>query len=880
MGTITGIVRDTQENPVPGANVSLVYKKALVGYNGGVAVQNKRQFVADANGLVSMANLVPGDYDFYVSIVANDNTTLTILQAGTMRVLEQATQTWENAITETVGTITPTVLQQAIDAKDAAEAAEAALATVAYERAQLFSGVQGQSDYSIITPVTRADEVQLYRNGQKLRPTSDYTVPEPGVLRLDPAIDVRSDDRFQYLTTTRSTLPPDTPFTFDTWAELEAEIAENGAMAGRYYIAAGLVFFAPVGGSSEIPALPGLVPSGDPTFRHYGAVGDNATDDTATCQAALTANPNRHVNGEFRKYRIDGTLVGHKVKAARFRKTGTGSLIRAWGDSGTEFAPDTQFATGARVIVCADAAALLSVGDWFAVKSTENPYANMSGNSGGQSGELVQVVAIDGANITINSPLLWAYGTLAGNTQRVVVFDWLSGVDFDTVDIEMAGNTASDPGTGLFNDDAQGIDARFVLHPTYRFVHVHNGRQAGVLSHVSVNARYIGCNFYDLASDPVGETGVGLGYGVHERGMNIGATVSGCNSNNVRSLYTTGAGLSSIWQFGVPVGTTVSGCSMVNHKGTAASTHEAGAFINITGNTAVGCRIGANVRAKWCTVSNNTFSLIEGRAVVVVNDGVDSVAEGAVVKGNTIFRSNLTLDTSQGAIDDNSPDGTIEWNTIKECGGPAIQVNSTLQTKIKGNIIENPCQISFEADTPVRYAIGGTNTTISDRWWIVDQNTIIVTDDKCTIGVNKPDGYLVKGSGNTTLGLVQDYSGESTNAQIEFTTRVNFGGLNEDQFLTDAGVLVLGAASVTNSIIVVRAPSGESSDTMTGISGGVSGDMIFLRARFGQTITVNNGSGADTIRTGTGSSFDMTYTSGAESLYGFVKTGTFWVRVS
>lgn len=152
MTVVSGIVRDTQGNALANAIVTAEYKRPVVGSNGGAAVQNARTFTADGNGLVTMSNMLAGAWDVYFFIPVNDSTDQTLIRAGTMVILDQATQTLESALTETIGTITPSILQQAIEAKEAAEAAkdaaegfrdDALLSEAAAAQAVIDAGING-----------------------------------------------------------------------------------------------------------------------------------------------------------------------------------------------------------------------------------------------------------------------------------------------------------------------------------------------------------------------------------------------------------------------------------------------------------------------------------------------------------------------------------------------------------------------------------------------------------------------------------------------------------------------------------------------------------------------------------------------------------------
>jgi hypothetical protein len=122
--TVSGIVSDTQGNPLPGLQVTISYLRQLVGANGGAAVENTRVFVTDGAGLLEMPDLLPGHYSIAVSVPTNSLTALpVVLRRGTMTVLNEGTQSLESALDEATVFIEPSALQLAIEAKLAAEAA-------------------------------------------------------------------------------------------------------------------------------------------------------------------------------------------------------------------------------------------------------------------------------------------------------------------------------------------------------------------------------------------------------------------------------------------------------------------------------------------------------------------------------------------------------------------------------------------------------------------------------------------------------------------------------------------------------------------------------------------------------------------------------------
>jgi hypothetical protein len=367
--------------------------------------------------------------------------------------------------------------------------------------------------------------------------------------------------------------------------------------------------------------------------------------------------------------------------------------------------------------------------------------------------------------------------------------------------------------------------------------------------------------------------------------MNVGGQISGNNWSRLRTGYTTGSGRTAIWRYGIPMDTLIQDNTSIDTYQSGMSTHQAG-----WGQTFIGNHIadtgshGTIIRSKYAKVSGNHILRTIGAGIKIISDGSNIIAEGTVAIGNVLEETNQGAtpegvdQTDQGAIDDNSPDGVYTGNTIRKCAGPAVQINFTRETVFKGNTIIDPCQLS--ATHSVEYAIGGTSAGTGSPWWVVDSNVVISTDGLCTIGINKPDGVFVQGANNTTRGIVTPYSGERLNTSLGMNGRPNFGSRDTDETIV-GGVLALNALSITGSIISLRAESGSADDLNT-ITGGVNGDEIILRPIAGNTITVVNGAGfgTDNIRTNDGSNLAMTYATGGEKLYRFVKDNQLWIRTS
>lgn len=636
------------------------------------------------------------------------------------------------------------------------------------------------------------------------------------------------------------------------------------------------------GTTPEIPDMPGWVPSGTPTFLHYGAAGDDLTDDTAACNAALAAHPDEMIDGLGLTYAIHGTLIGKKLRNAKLRKVGDGSLMRAWGSIGSPISPSAGFNKGDERVLSGTAFAQLSVGDWFAVIAENGPYT--IGSSGGKSGEFVQVKSKSGTNeINLTRPLRWEYTV----DEKIVLVNWLRGVHLQDVEIQMDKSISLTAGaSGLYDQDFFAVDARYCMEPLFERVRIHGLKLAAFHITGCVGHRVTNCWLYDGESDPTTGVGVGAAYGINESGMNHGGIIAGNTMYNLRTGYTTTATPTRIWGYGVPVSTLITGNNSFDNKQSGMSTHEAGGGQAFVGNKISGClSMGMNIRSKGAHVIGNSITDTPGPGISIINDGVDTYAENAVIQGNIFENTNFGFDQGgvdqrgQGCIDDRSPSSTITNNFIRTCGGPGIQSEYGVHTIITGNTIINPCRAS--AVHGLVYAIGGEVAASGSPLMVLSNNYASSDNSLCSVFFKKPSGLRVIGDNNTLSGIAARYTGANGETiSVGFANRPNFGPRDQSLAIV-SGVLNIDDITLRGSIIAVSAESGTSDDLNT-ISGGIDGDEILLRSISGHTITVVNGAGysSDNIRTGTGTNRTMTYSAGAEKLHRFVRFDGLWVSVN
>jgi len=120
---ITGPIFDEGGNALANVTCVAVAIDGVIGQDGGARVQRGIEFTSDGSGDVSV-DLKPGAYAIYYNPTQNDATSLTVQRVSTWTVLTgETSMTVQEAENTDVGTITPSILQQAEQAATDAIAA-------------------------------------------------------------------------------------------------------------------------------------------------------------------------------------------------------------------------------------------------------------------------------------------------------------------------------------------------------------------------------------------------------------------------------------------------------------------------------------------------------------------------------------------------------------------------------------------------------------------------------------------------------------------------------------------------------------------------------------------------------------------------------------
>ncbi|MDD1982351.1 right-handed parallel beta-helix repeat-containing protein [Pseudomonas asiatica] len=610
---------------------------------------------------------------------------------------------------------------------------------------------------------------------------------------------------------------------------------------------------------------------GSVNIRWAGAKGDGS-DDAAAIQKCLDLFRSVYIpEGDFwvTSLQFKGGKLHGPGSDAVLRKIGEGPMIQAHGSLGEALLLSAAPVIGNNVISVLSGASF-NPGEWAILESMDPVYP---GDSGGRAGEIVRVQTHVGNTITLHAPIIFTY-TLAGGV-RLRKVNWMDSPVLKDFQIRMNPTANAD----LYNDQADAIDLMFCVAPTVERVYAREGKQAAVRLTGCVEGLVDSCRAEDLASADDDVTG-GYGYGVHERGANLGLIVRGGRYSRVRSAYTTGFGFNSIYPHGVSVNALVTGNEAIDTFSGSFTTHPSGIYTTISDNTIHGCRSSAiNVRAKGTMVLGNMISKTMGAGVLVVYD--QGAVSDAVISNNTLMDTNQGITPSgedhrnYGAIQDSGPNSVITDNKIFRCGGPAIRLVSTRDTTLTGNKAYDPCQKT----TTRKYAFGADVAGLAGDYILFSNNHCSSSDGKVTNLVQKPNNAVLEGTGNTAKGITGSlYAGESANYYLTGSNgRSNKNGRGRAVTVRlSADNLNLEQDAIRSSIIVVWAEAGSSSDNMSSITGGFEGDEVLFRCVDGNSITIVNGADStNNIRTSSGSNLVL---SGAYQIVRFVKYNSLWIQ--
>jgi hypothetical protein len=127
---VSGTIIDLSGAPVPNAVCTVTPLDALVGQEGGARAANTRTYTANGSGVLTIPAIKIGKYSFVAFVPATPSTAMTVAREGVLSINADmgAEVTLEAALLANAEPVTPSQVQQALDAATAAAASETSAA--------------------------------------------------------------------------------------------------------------------------------------------------------------------------------------------------------------------------------------------------------------------------------------------------------------------------------------------------------------------------------------------------------------------------------------------------------------------------------------------------------------------------------------------------------------------------------------------------------------------------------------------------------------------------------------------------------------------------------------------------------------------------------
>lgn len=293
-----------------------------------------------------------------------------------------------------------------------------------------------------------------------------------------------------------------------------------------------------------------------------------------------------------------------------------------------------------------------------------------------RKGEFVRIKAIVGAVITLYSPLTDSY--LAADAAELIPVTLTEGVEYGNFTVKMDKTVPPVAGTDAGTEDRQVITTRFALRPKFHGLIMQDSLGAGIALEGCIGATVEGHEAYDFgsatntdgtATDSFG----GYGYGISERGLNVGLRANGLYYERIRHGYTNGA--SYIFVHGRPVGASISNGTHVGAKLSGWDTHQLGfgqRFDNLWSIASMGC--GFTTRCNSVRMAGCGAIDCLGAAVALFKGATENaeecVVDGFYARGNNWGNDGETDWTLQPTFLNQGDNNTFKNFTVDSAYGP------------------------------------------------------------------------------------------------------------------------------------------------------------------------------------------------------------------
>lgn len=588
-------------------------------------------------------------------------------------------------------------------------------------------------------------------------------------------------------------------------------------------------------------------------------------------------------------YLIDGDVTNPGVtfygdgEKTLLKRSGLGNIFKnsyTLPTSGGHTLASDASANSTSITLTAGHGASFTIGTYAVLVS--NAYYDTPNLDPQRKGEFVRIKNIVGDVITLGGPLMDTY--LTADTAELLVASLTAGIEYREFACQMDKTVGTVGGANSGTEDRQVITTRFALRPKFNNITMFDSLGAGIALEGCIGASVEGHFCYDFGSATNDTNGTatdgfgGYGYGISERGLNIGLVANRLYYERIRHGYTNGSSY-IFTKGGRPVGASINDGT---HKGAKLSgwdTHQLGIgqrFNNCWSFNANG--VGFTSRCDSVVISGGGAIGCLGSAIALYKGSTEN-AENTLVDGFYAKDNNWGTDfagtnwTLRGTFLDMGTSNTIRNFIVDSAGGPLYETavgttNSKLMNGFakllnNGAAANKAIWLRDTGASPIY--IRGVDIDVSNGG-VSD----LVRNDS-TSGNNIPTIHDLRAINGSISGKMYNGAGVGTDLIVHWTGSNKRG---RRRAFTLNGSNTLSLAGFLERQITVTKTAAETLDTVTGNF--VEGDELLVIAGTGGITITHSASGANTFFCK--GSVNATVNAGTAVL--FVNRSGAWIEIS
>ena len=488
------------------------------------------------------------------------------------------------------------------------------------------------------------------------------------------------------------------------------------------------------------------------SVKDFGAVGDGATDDTTAIQAAIDyiATVGGTVFFPAGAYLLTASLtvddnnvrlLGEGPKLSYFTKSDAASFkylkvgvlqdVAGWVTTEANTLASNATYGDLTIALAAGKGANFTAGTWAVLIND----GALPGGTTNLIGEFVYIFSKSTDTLTLGGPLSYSH-TTANNAELRNIVNFIEGFEINGIGFD--GATYAHTGS---EQNGNMIEAEWLLEPKFKNLRMWEMANVGLQLQQCVHAEVDDISFFDGKSTSFQGFIDGFSYGVAELGLNLGASITNLQSDNIRHTYSTA---DSPLGYGVPTGSVIGDSTATNCRGAGFDTHAAGSDITFSNCSVVGSlHHGFQARCVRQKMIGCSARDCAGAGVNVASDAVNTmIKDFSCIKTNTSSPLS-TAWVDRGAIYDDAVGTIVDGALLQNCGGPGITSGASMENGRYSNvIIRDAAQDTSTEFYGVKINTAGPTTVRLDNVVVEDTANLLksfVIDASTLVSVNMKD---------------------------------------------------------------------------------------------------------------------------------------------